>query len=91
MGILLFLLAGCPDPRPPRPKPLPPEGDAGTATCSTACSNMRSLGCDLGEPTKKGRTCEEVCEAVRGENFGAGFPVGCLTASPSCEEAGRCR
>ena len=87
----IALCVGCPDPQQPKPLPLPPEGDAGTATCASACLHMKALDCPLGRTTPRGNTCEKTCAIVREENHGAGFPVGCLTDAPSCEEAERCR
>lgn len=70
---LLFaclLAAACerpgPEPEPPRP-PIPPT-PVEDADCATACENQRHLGCELGEPTAEGSTCEEVCEV----SFNAG-------------------
>jgi hypothetical protein len=46
-----------PDPDDGGSKPLPSDFD-----CSTACENQRRLECELGEPTPRGASCEDVCE-----------------------------
>lgn len=47
------------DPPAPVPSPLEPVPEP---TCATACEKQRALGCELGEPTPEGSTCEEVCQ-----------------------------
>ena len=40
----------------PGPEPVPDRSD-----CSTACENLRDLGCEVGQNTAEGSTCEDVC------------------------------
>lgn len=61
------------------------------ATCAGACSNARRLGCEIGKPTPKGGTCEQVCENVQRENAGAGFNVTCIARANACVDVDMCR
>lgn len=85
------LVAACgPAPAPQAPSTV--EAEAGAPnSCTTACTNLRKLHCPLGEPTRKGASCETVCDNVQVNNAGAGFPVVCLTRAKSCEIADTCR
>lgn len=75
-----------PDPIPIEPVPVDPV--PATSDCSTACDNMRRLGCEEGETTDEGATCEMWCEnAARSP---APLPVACMTRAQSCEAAGNC-
>ena len=61
------------------PKPINPD----VFTCETACANMRTMSCPLGEPTAKGTTCEQVCEnTLTGP---ARMDVECLSNAKTCE------
>ncbi|MDQ2668027.1 MAG: hypothetical protein M3Z05_18795 [Gemmatimonadota bacterium] len=85
------LVAACgPAPAPQAPS-VEPEAGAPAMGCGSACTNLRSLHCSLGEPTKKGASCEVVCDNVQVNNAGAGFPVACLTHAKSCDAANACR
>lgn len=88
--VIIVALAGCPQPANPPPAPELPDASSG-ASCSTACENMRLLGCEVGKPSPKGASCETVCDNVHVNNAGAGFPVGCLTRARSCKAADACR
>lgn len=81
------ILVGCPT--PPKPAPRPAVADAGG--CGPACSHLRSKRCELGEPTPRGVTCEELCTRVLEENGGLGFPTDCISKADSCVEAEACR
>jgi hypothetical protein len=94
--VLLFataLLAACrPAPPPPEPPVVIVVPDAASPpTCDGACQHMRELGCELGKPTPRGATCEQVCVRVQVENGGAGFDFACLTRAGSCADADSCR
>lgn len=86
---IALLVFGCPStpPKPPEPKPL----EAGVPTCLSACDNMRALGCELGKPTPRGATCEDVCIRVQTENAGAGFDMACISRATTCPVADACR
>lgn len=60
-------------------------------TCAGACTRMRDLGCDLGKPTPKGGSCEQVCTNVQINNAGAGFNIVCIVEAKACNEAEACR
>jgi hypothetical protein len=72
--ILLFLVA-C-GPVAPQPKPF-----TGEATCETACENLQAMACEA-------VSCTELClELV---DYGAPYPVQCVTTAPSCQAADAC-
>lgn len=80
------LLAACgafnpPDPRPPVPRPI--------ATCPGACETLRRLGCEAGEDTPAGSTCEEVCENLRSSGI-VSWDLRCMASAESCEETEEC-
>lgn len=85
VAALALLVVGCP--RPPEP-PLDPEDP--NATCSTACANMREMGCAGWLQTPKGSYCEDVCENTA-KAGGVAWPVSCLSSAKSCDAANRCR
>lgn len=70
--VLVATMVSCtgkviPTPEPPPPTTattivLPEVVVSPEASCDTACSNQRLMGCELGRPTPKGASCEEVCE-----------------------------
>lgn len=80
------LVVGCPPPTPPEP-PLDPNDPS--ATCDTACENMRAMGCTGWLSTPKGGYCVDVCKNAAANAIA--WPVSCLSASKSCDEANRCR
>lgn len=79
LPLCLLLLSACP--LEPKPPPAP-------SGCPDACSHMRQLDCELGRPTPRGATCEDVCEGV--QRNGVDFNTGCLSAAPSCAAADEC-
>lgn len=83
LAFLALALACGPLP-PPAP---PPEGKP--ELCAAACSRMRSLGCEEGEPTPAGSTCEEWCENVERSGTVSLGPA-CLAAIQSCGEINAC-
>lgn len=56
--IVFLLLSACDQPNQPPQPPVTPV----LPSCETACENQRKLGCELGEPTAEGASCEEVCQ-----------------------------
>lgn len=81
-----LILGACNTPNPPPPRVLP-NGEK--ATCAGACERLRELGCEEGEPTPDGDTCEDVC--FNALNVPAArLDVACLQTAPSCEAARNC-
>jgi hypothetical protein len=79
--------AWCSNPGPPTPidpEPRPPA----TASCASMCDRMRSLGCEEGEPTEGGASCEMYCENAQASP--SPLPVACMTQVRSCEQVPRC-
>lgn len=58
-------------------------------SCASACGRLADLGCEAGQPTPKGASCEEVCLNAERSGF-ALWDVGCVTRAPDCEAADRC-
>jgi hypothetical protein len=85
LALCLTLLA-C-NPLLPEPAPVPQQRD--DVPCANACSRLRSLSCDEGEPTPDGTTCEEVCRGVN-ESSAVTWPTGCVAAAKDCSEARAC-
>ncbi len=65
----------------PGPAPAP---DPGKGTCAEACTNLRKLGCEEGQPTPDGATCEDFCT-----NAGD-LPVACIAHAETCDAANAC-
>jgi hypothetical protein len=85
--VLSVVLLACGQPSTPND-----QADAARpVSCQTACVNLRTHSCPLGQPTPKGATCEQVCENVQTNNAGAGFPTSCLAKISTCSEADACR
>lgn len=82
--LALTLLAGaCGRPVPP----LPPAD--GPGDCATARANVEQLGgCEMVMETFE-QDCRD--ESAAEVPLGVRFPVGCLTAAHSCQEAWSCR
>lgn len=107
LGLLSLAIAGvlvacasnpCPPPQPRVGGACAPPPDAGVdahdplpATCGGACANMRARSCELGKPTPRGASCEQVCERVQRENGRAGFNTSCVARATTCAEADSCR
>lgn len=73
----------------PVPTPVPPEPPVPQqkATCESACSRQRELGCELGEPTPEGSTCEEICrQSLTIPLPDMAWDVEKMTVASSCEE-----
>ena len=71
---------------PPRPTPAP---IAVVPSCTTACSNFRSMSCKEGNPTNDGATCESVCENMRSVNI-IMYDLTCATKVTSCADISKC-
>lgn len=79
---LLLLLVAC---GPTTPHPRPFEGEA---TCETACTNLQRMGCEAAQPSD-GTTCTELCEEL--VDYGAPYPVRCVTEASTCLGADSCQ
>lgn len=69
------------------PSPKPADTQTTDFTCITACNRMRELGCEEGQSTPDGSSCEEVCE----NSFQVGisqfeWDLRETTTAASCEE-----
>jgi len=82
LGLILFLLTGCPQP----PRPVPPPG---AATCADVCKRYEALGCPAGKPTPKGAPCVAVCENVQTSGV-LKFNLECRVRAASCADADHC-
>lgn len=82
---LLALLPACSLTMQPERAPAPPDGPG---DCPTMCTHLHALG-DCGIPAAE---CLGECEgaSTAESEIGRHFPVGCLTAAATCEEARRC-
>lgn len=70
---------------PPKERPEP----GSEADCASACDHLRALGCEEGQPTPGGATCETVCNNV--EQSGATtLDVGCVATAETCDAARSC-
>jgi hypothetical protein len=70
------LLFGCP------PAERPDDG------CAAACAQLRALGCDEGEPSPEGKSCETVCRVAA--EAGIALGTACVATASSCEAARAC-
>lgn len=55
--------------------------------CPVACAHLRELGCELGTPTPRGKSCEDLCKVM--ESNGVRF-ISCTINASSCESADAC-
>lgn len=88
-AILILCVACSPSPEPRPPAPLPADK---LESCHAACMHLRGENgsgwdCDLGKPTKRGITCETVCETM--EQNGQAF-ISCVEGAASCQAAEAC-
>lgn len=83
---LALILTAC-NPLLPEPAPVPQTRD--DVPCADACSRLRSLSCNEGEPTPDGTTCETICEDTNASGA-VTYPTGCVAAAKDCAEARAC-
>jgi hypothetical protein len=91
--ILAVGVLGCPDPNVV-PKPINPNPDV-KADCVIACDNIgpkteanpKGLGCEEGEPTADGQTCQQVCEGM--PNTTQDY-LDCVATVTECGQISRC-
>jgi hypothetical protein len=86
--LLALLLTACPDPEWPLP-PRPSALDAGEP-CDTSCQRYRQLGCEEGQPTSNGHTCEEVCNNAAKSGIDLAGPSSCTADAGTCKEVEAC-
>lgn len=68
----------------PAPLTIPQEG-----TCESACTNLRKLGCPEGQPSKRGTSCEGICERMLKTKLSDPH-VTCVTAATDYESVRAC-
>lgn len=90
--VAAMFVTGCIPPVDPTPPVDPPPPPNKVRDCSTACEHLRGedgsgLDCALGQPSKRGHTCEQDCEIIEanGERF-----ISCTIDAVSCEDAEHC-
>lgn len=74
------------------PEPVVPESNHDSETwssCDEACVHARELGCEVGQPSKTGNTCEEVCENAAA--YSILFNTACVVKAQSCTEVATCQ
>jgi len=90
--LLAGAVAGCPNgnnvvPDTPPPSPNPDV----KADCASACKNIGpkpdGLGCEEGEPTADGQTCQQVCESM--PNTTQDY-LDCAATITACEQLPKC-
>lgn len=57
--------------------------------CHAMCGNLRAHHCPAGDPTRKGATCEAVCENTESSGYASENPR-CQARAASCEAADAC-
>lgn len=77
-----LLLAGCP-PEPQIPEPVIPEV-SGSEWCERAEKNLLALGCQEGQPTKRGKRFADFCRET--QDNGINLNPQCLAGVKACEE-----
>lgn len=85
---LVLVLVGCQNPTWPVPPP-PAALDAGEP-CATSCERYRQLGCEEGQPTPNGHSCEEVCNNAATKGIDLAGPSSCTADAGSCEAIETC-
>jgi len=91
--ILSVGVLGCPDPNVV-PKPVDPNLDV-KADCTSVCKNIgpktdenpTGLGCEEGQPTADGQTCQQVCEGI--PNTTQDY-LDCVATVTECVQISRC-
>jgi hypothetical protein len=95
--VITLMIGGCSSPiNPSNPDspPVPSSVDTSIvttsetqATCGSACSKARLLGCEEGDPTPRGQSCEYVCETYQ-------MPLSlreCFTHAQDCPTLKECQ
>ena len=83
--IALWLAAASCAPAAPTRHSVPAETPE---TCASACTRFRELGCEEGDPTPEGKTCEDVCTQAGAAHIE--LDTACVVRSSSCDEARSC-
>jgi hypothetical protein len=87
---IVTLLSGCssqPKPQPDVPAPEVLDQQQTTLDCSAACEHLREMKCELGQPSRRGKTCEDLCNTL--ENNGVKF-ISCTIDADTCDNANNC-
>lgn len=69
----------------PHPEPAP----ADEPTVEAACQRLRDIGCEAGEPTPDGATCEQWMSALN-DLPGPSQDLACIASASTCEAADAC-
>lgn len=105
VGVLLLggasLGAHCTPPTPgpcgyspcPGPEPIPPPVPSGSRgydpTCAGVCQNWHDLGCEEGDGTPGGESCQSVCQNVMSSGvFEWNLP--CMARVTACDQIRTC-
>lgn len=83
LSLALFGLTGCPPPHSV-PEPVIPEVK-GSEWCDDAEKNLLALGCEEGQPTKKGKSFTDFCVETQRDG-GIDLNPKCLASIKSCDE-----
>jgi len=79
--ITLFTLIALSTCGPPKPDPKLPTD---THNCDDACTKLKSLGCEEGEPLEDGTSCVEFC--TKTQESGHALNPSCVMTIKSCDE-----
>ena len=76
----------------PTPSPTSPdtEPEASVSKVTKLCNAYRKLGCEEGQPTPEGATCETVVRNAKAEGIDLVGNVTCVTKATTCDEARNC-
>lgn len=87
--VALLSLVACVEPAPTDPTrpPAPPFSGDVDASCSSACTNLRRLGCPEGSGAISGETCERRCVVAMELRA---MPIDCWTAAEDVPSAKAC-
>lgn len=84
LSFTLVGLLGCPPTEHVVPEPVIPKVQ-GSEWCDDAEKNLLALGCEEGQPTKKGQSFTEFCLDTQ-KNGGIDLNPKCLATIKSCDE-----
>lgn len=87
MRAFLFVLAfvACERTADPTPESPPEKTDE-----ERVCEWFRAHGCEMGEPTPEGATCEAVLANAAENDIDLTGDVRCVLSAPDCATADRC-
>lgn len=77
-------------PEPVVPDPVEPAPPAPSDDVVATCDQWRRLGCEEGQTTARGTTCEEVLRDAEGEGADLTPPLDCARAARDCDAIREC-